>query len=389
MRLAAVATLLVALVADSAPGASILYATAATPGRVDAFCIGPGGVLAPEPAFSIFVGANPDRAQPSRLVVAGNVLYVGQADRVEAFAIGARGGLRRIGSTRPVQGSRPLDMIAANGMLYVAEAGSSRVAAHPLDAEGAPANELASCIMGLSTLAYQRLALQNGLLYVSAAGLPGRVEVHPVAADGSLPASGEAACTLPTDRRPPSGTRPDATTPLSHRGSLDNPKAMVVNGDFVYVEERGSQIIRAFQLTSGLFAPPVQVTRKKKRFQKPLATSAKGPIYQVMVLHEDSLLLTAFGRGRIDSFKLRSNGKIRKQPSSTTEEDVRMSPLGLVAPSGKRILYVASGEHDRVVAYRLNGKGVIAERTPFSETKEQEGSFPNDVAIAVLPGGCG
>ena len=100
-------------------------------------------------------------------------------------------------------------------------------------------------------------------------------------------------------------------------------------------------------------------------------------------------LMIALEFGKPDSFKLKTDGKTRKQPSSTTEEDVRMSPVGLIAPPGGDIVYVAAGEHDRILAYRLKRNGVLAQGTPFSETEEQPGSFPNDVAIAVLPGGCG
>jgi 6-phosphogluconolactonase (cycloisomerase 2 family) len=388
MQLASVVALLVVLAVRPAPGASILYATAATPGRIDAFCIDADGTLASQPAFSTNVGDNPELAQPRRLLVAGNVLYVAEVDRVEAFSIGERGGIAKIGNTRSVQGSRPIDLIVANGMLYVAEAGFARITAYPLDGQGVPAKEFTSCVMGGADLSYQRLALQNSLLYATSAGLPGRIEVHPVGAGGALPALGEEACTVPADRDPPSGTRPESTSPLSYRPKLDNPKAMVVNGDFLYVEERESKIILAFKLVGGLFDPPLPQGRKKKA-QKPFAKSSAGPIYETMILHEESLLLTVFGKGRVDSFRLKSNGKIRQQPSSTSEEDVRMSPVGLIAPPGQRVVYVASGEHDRVLAYRLKKNGVLAQGTPFSETDEQPGSFPNDVAIAVLPGGCG
>jgi 6-phosphogluconolactonase (cycloisomerase 2 family) len=383
MRLASVATLLATLVAPPAWGASILYATAATPGRIDGFCVNGDGSLASQPAFSTNVGTNPEVAQPRRLLVAGNVLYVAEVDRVEAFSIGARGGIQRVGNTRSVRGARPIDLVVANGMLYVAEAGAGRITAYPLDAEGVPAKDFTSCVMGGIDASYQRLALQNSLMYATVAGLPGRVEVHPVAADGRLPATGDA-CELLVD-----GKRPDLTPRLSERGRLQNPKAMVVNGEFLYVEERESKRILTFKLANGLFSPPVQVNKRKKRFQKPFAKSAPGPIYETMILHEGSLLLTVFGKGRVDAFKLKSNGKTRKQPSSTTEEDVRMSPVGLLAPAGRRILYVAAGEHDRILVYQLKKNGVLAQGTPFSETDEQPGSFPNDVAIAVLAEGCG
>lgn len=383
MRLVSVAALVVTLFARSAIGASILYATAATPGRVDAFCLDESGGILPEPVFQTSVGDVPDNAQPRRLLVANGVLYVAEVDRVEAFRIGTTGGLRRIGGTKPDQGTRPLDLLVANGMLYVTEGGAGRVTAYPLDADGAPAENFTSCILSGGGLSYQRFVMDGSLLYVSASGLPGDVEVHAIGADGSLASTGDA-CKLLVN-----GKRPARTAPLSERGRLQNPKALALLNGVIYVAERESKVVAAFKLTNGLFTPPVRVTKTKKRYQKPLSVTAAGPIYEAMVTHGDSLLLSVFGKGRVDSFRVRPTGKVPKGPSATTEADVRMSPVGLLSPAGKNIVYVAAGALDRVVAYRLKKNGVVAEGQPFSETTEQTGSFPNDVAIAVLPGGCG
>ena len=54
------------------------------------------------------------------------------------------------------------------------------------------------------------------------------------------------------------------------------------------------------------------------------------------------------------------------------------------------VVYVAAGEFDRVLAYRLEPEtGVIRDTDPFNETDEQKDSFPNEVAVAVLAAGCG
>jgi len=60
---------------------------------------------------------------------------------------------------------------------------------------------------------------------------------------------------------------------------------------------------------------------------------------------------------------------------------------GGTCPSPHNVLYVAAGEFDRVQAYRLRKSG-LPEATPFSQTDEQTGSFPNDVALAMLSEGC-
>ena len=59
-----------------------------------------------------------------------------------------------------------------------------------------------------------------------------------------------------------------------------------------------------------------------------------------------------------------------------------MSPVGLAARG--RVLYVASGEHDRIVAFGLTEAGVPNSDVPFSETNEDKGSFPNAIAIATV-----
>src|SRR5438132_13016143 len=95
-RLALVTSLCTTLLAAlPAAGGTILYATAATPGRIDGFCVGRGGALTP----GATVHADTGGTEPRRLLVANGVLYVGESDRVEAFSIGPRGGLRLLRST--------------------------------------------------------------------------------------------------------------------------------------------------------------------------------------------------------------------------------------------------------------------------------------------------
>jgi hypothetical protein len=51
-----------------------------------------------------------------------------------------------------------------------------------------------------------------------------------------------------------------------------------------------------------------------------------------------------------------------------------------------RVLYVAGGQRNRVLAFRLREDGVLADTQPFSTTEDQADSFPNDVALATIPG---
>ena len=57
--------------------------------------------------------------------------------------------------------------------------------------------------------------------------------------------------------------------------------------------------------------------------------------------------------------------------------------------SAAAVMAARAGELDRVEAFRLRqSDGLLASATPFSQTDEQTGSFPNDVALAMLSDVC-
>lgn len=369
---------LAALAASPAGAASILYATAATPGRIDGFCLGRNGGLAPVPT----VQEPTDGRELRRLLIANDVLYVASVDRVEAFRIRDRGGLTRLGHTQPIRNMNPKDMaLSADGKtLYVPQVGPSRVAAYPIGEDGAPAKEFSSCIQGPPGAGYLHLLVNGNLLYLTAEGsLAGRVEVFPLAADGSLPA-------LPDACQTSRGIRSPSTTPLSVRKKLSRPKAMAMLGNTLFVEERGRKRITAFTLEpDGNFMAPT-TDGKKTKFH-PVASKTRVIVsYEGVILYRQALLATQFYRGRVDSYKLKDANLLPKGPARISQQDVRMSPVRMSA--NEDVAYVAGGELDRVIAFRLREDGVLADTAPFSETEEQSGSFPNDVAVAVLPGRC-
>src|SRR5207237_5769775 len=103
-RLALVGSLCTTLLAAlPAAGGTILYATAASPGRVDGFCVGAGGGFVPGASVHTI---DTNGKEPRRLLVVpgptgtDGVLYVGERDRVDAFKIGAHGSLSHAGSTK-------------------------------------------------------------------------------------------------------------------------------------------------------------------------------------------------------------------------------------------------------------------------------------------------
>jgi 6-phosphogluconolactonase (cycloisomerase 2 family) len=364
------------------------------------------------------------------------VLYVAGRDQVAAFRIGGHGALERLGATDELVGmdARDVAFNAEGTMMYVTQRGFDRVAAYPLDAAGVPARAFTSCIQGAVLVNYLNLLVSGPLLYVSADGIPGRIDVHPLRADGSLPATPEECRNGPTDEE-----RPPRTVPISTRRRIQNPKAFLLRGDMLYVEERARHRIVSFQLQpDGTFcdvpnkvcaADPGTLCGKDKdcaegdtcvetepepcvpflqrakcargRGSKPkrkeqCAASATTHVlqYEDIVMAGDSILGTQFFKGRVDSYRLKRDQrlpdtprvKLPGSPTRSSEEDVRMTPVR--ATVAGRTLYVAAGEDDRIRAYPLQGDGVLAAGKPFSQTDPLTGSFPNDVAVAVLSGSC-
>ncbi len=393
---------------------AILYATEATTNKVDGFCLHADGSLAPTPTTQVDTAG----VQPRRLVVGANhALYVAETDRVEVFQIGTHGGLKLKGATptlnKPNQNALDVALSPDATKLYVPENGRDRLVAYPLDANGAPAAPFTSCIKGVAAPRYQRLVVANGLLYVTATSDGGKIQVFPLAADGSLPED-PSACEKRKSTTPP-------TCPCSERRRLDDPRALIVDGDMVFVESLLKKRILQFTLgdagtnqTSGSpnlqkncpliaphqFQPPF---RKKTgqiepvclkdestakaltgafRWQKWTSATMITLQYQDVVRVGDTLLGSQFFKARIDAFRLKVDGTLPHALSGSTTANVRGSPVGLAARSN--VLYVGAGEFDRVQAFRIGKNSGLPEPTPFSQTDTLTNSFPNAVAIADL-----
>jgi hypothetical protein len=308
-----------------------------------------------------------------------------------------------------------------------------------------------SCIRGPKAPQWQGLAVSNGFLYVTSKSLTGRISVFPLAADGSLPEDATT-CTPNAPKACKGGTRnamscttdntnavtgcpgatcpsccvpPEPTCPCSERRRLDDPKALLVDGDTVYVESLLKKRIIQFTLAPAVtdlsggpntqkgcpaladhqFVPP---HRKKTptvnepvclkdnstgdalagnfRYQKWTSATTSSVGYQDVVRAGDTLLASQFVKARIDAFRLKDDGRLPKHPTSSTTADVRGSPVGL-AQRGN-VLYVAAGEFDRVQAFRLGRNQNLPEPTPFSQTDVLTNSFPNAVATADLSDDC-
>src|SRR5207247_5008065 len=234
------------LVAEPALAGSILYATAASQQRIDGFCLGADGALAASPSVQVGTqGRLPRRVLVGKDVLGKPVLYVAEADRIEAFKLGDHGGLSSLGDTRAVRNPQDLALSPDGKTLYVTHQGFLEPVALAADGSlptpprGGSPDPFTSCIQGEPTNTFLDAQATRGLLYVSADDIPGRIAIYRLNPDGSLPQTG---CRL---------NNTDASkvkTPDSERKRLQRPKAFLVVGDFVYVEERALRRLTAFRL---------------------------------------------------------------------------------------------------------------------------------------------
>src|SRR5438874_3848327 len=137
------------LVAEPALAGSILYATAASQQRIDGFCLGADGALAASPSVQVGTqGRLPRRVLVGKDVLGKPVLYVAEADRIEAFKIGDHGGLSSLGDTRAVRNPQDLALSPDGKTLYVTHQGF--LEAYTLNADGGLPQHF-TCVQGEPT----------------------------------------------------------------------------------------------------------------------------------------------------------------------------------------------------------------------------------------------
>ena len=197
--------------------------------------------------------------------------------------------------------------------------------------------------------------------------------------DGSLPGLAPADCKL-SPRSPETAAR-------SERTKLGKPRGLVVVDDRLYVGRVNTPVILQFRLQAdGTFVPAVKQGKKTIQ-QDPESRTDQVVWYADLRLVGQTLLGTQFDRGRVDAYSLEPDGTLPKKITRFTDATLAASPVRMaISPDG--VVYVFGGLLDKIVAYRLGDSGGLADKTPFSETEEQNGSFPNDVALATPPGGC-
>src|SRR2546422_453601 len=301
----------------------------------------------------------------------------------------------------------------AGSILYATAASQQRIDGFCLGADGALSATPTVQIPTLGRLP-RRVLVGNGLLYVSADDIPGRIAIYRLNADGSLPQTG---CGGLKKKDRPAVMRAD-----SARKRLQRPKAFIVVRDFVYVEERSIHRLTAFRLQPdgtfcdkgkdangnvvaescgdlAYFLPTSRCARRQAKEQRQQCAASKTASvlqYEDLVLHPrgETLIGTQYFKGRLDAYRLKPEPRLPdaptvrlpKQPTFISTANPVMTPVRLTAKD--RAVYVAGGELDRVVAFRLESDGMPVDAAPFSRTDEQTNSFPNDVAVAMLSAAC-
>jgi hypothetical protein len=443
----------------------VLYA--ALERRVQAFDISPGGWL-----DGVGSTAEVEGLDPRDLAVSPTKrrLYIAQhgTNRIAAHEIdpatGApseepkscafgRGGAQYVGLAIGPMGQNPSSPTGA--FLYASSESSGRVDIYPVDGNG-DILEVETNADGAPVLdpATQDDDVPEGVVTCPEKGPCSRPKVTPTVSLCKCPepqppdppstdelypytpASLAERCAAASKKK---DDRPPVTQPLSRRDGLGQPKALILDGEMLYVEERYRKRIVVFRLNDGLFCdadaqcpgfdpgPDTNRIRKCRSKQQKRIDNGKTPRqcaadrtpelgqYESLVLFDKTLIGTQFFQNRVDAYRLnRPNNNNPPLPNNhgSSKVDVSMSPVRATAinlfairgecsdtdplrpcscPPNKKAtcgaVYVAAGSLNRVNAYAISTNGKLS-HLPFSMTDEQKGSFPSDVAVAVLPESC-
>ena len=410
----------------------VLFATAASQNRVDAFRIAPDGSPSADPIFQRVTAGE----LPRRLVARGCTLYVAESDRVEVFRVHSGAKLELIGATRKTDEFRAHDIaLSPDGLtLYAPIRKMGAIASYPLGADGVPNNSVitqdgvpagkpTSCVYGKVGSDWEDIVVANGHLY---AAWTNRIEVfgitetaqltgtpmlpHDNNGDGTI-GNTETACpwyaTTPNlsveecidpDIKP-RPDRPDETCPFSFRNHMAGAVGLVVEGTALVSSQRFTHVLLGFTLdatgnfpaindpndpnSSAAFPSKKDKKRERKMRKKNRTDEILRYIGLTLMPETDGrpIIYAAAYAGRTDAFRLGPDQTLPKQPTTMTPKNVVSTPtrtaIGMTA-QGNPVLYVAGGELDRVQAFRLSSDGRIQESSP-TETNALKNSYPNDV----------
>jgi len=404
---------------------TVLYATAASQYRIDAFHVGGDGMPEPTP----FEQHATKSKQPRRLIVRGCNLYVAETERVEVFRIRSNGRLQLAGNTNPLKGSNPHDIeVSVDGRnLYVPIRKQGALASYPLDAAGVPTNDgnPTSCVYAPGGAHWEDIEITDSHIYAvhdqraMVYGLDGAGQIFGAVAGGSdtnqngtIDPDEETCAEYATAAAPVRNCDDIRTKPVLDRDCWFSVRKKLAGGVGLVLATENTTPVRqtliigtmsthrllVFTLDGtgnfGNLNPDGTLTKKqvkKARKKEKMANRTNEDVRYIGVSKfqtpsADSPIIYGVAYvGRTDAFHL-NDGQLTKVPTGSTKKDPTSSPtrstVGVNA-QGHPILYVAAGERDRVQVYDLTQQGGIPESEgPMMETEELSGSFPNDVVLA-------
>ena len=327
------------------PGDLVVYASLSHAEQIVGYRLGSDGLLPRDPFTSVDLAD-----KPRTMVLSDNFLYVLLDDRVISFSIEPDGTLPSVptSETAPLNDPGGVDMLLQNDVLYVAFEDLNRVYAYRLVFGLLPSDPIS--ISGTSTSDYRSLVATNDFLYAASLG-DARVDTYRILSDGSLPPAPEA-------------QEPDT--------NVFRPEDMVIRGRTLYAITQSRERIEAFDIqTNGL--PDDDFDSRTNSEQR----------YARLLLDGDLLYASGLSLGRIDVYRINSDGSLSKDPPfGRTAKDTSAFPIGMALEVG--IIYVAQSGLDRIDAYILNADGSPA-AFPSSSTDQISDSFPIDVAVGSFP----
>jgi hypothetical protein len=355
----------------------------------------PGTAAAPEEAIG--TADNPRRVLVSP--TDPTIAYVATNERIQVFRLAPAGGSRCIGQTLSEKEADPslkddldpvdfaLDPTIGNGILYVAGRGSNRIDAYPIAADGTIPNVPASCIIGANNAEYTALSLLSRD-FIAASGRE-NIEIFR-RVEGLFPPPTPAPSATATPAPSPGCFGAQLVSiPVSSIGAaivtdtLFTPSSSAPIGE-LFVSEEVSRRLFTFNVDAGGAINGKETSSTKQ-----------DGFYQSMrrrdVGSQSLLYASVFQEGRVAVFQL-ENGLLPEFAFSKTEKDPKTTPVGLAidGPSGT-ILYVAESGVGRLDGFRIQSDGALS-RDPDTSTEPvttSDGrvidSFPSDIAIIPAP----
>jgi len=339
---------------------------------------------------------------PRRLLVHPNdpsLLYVATKIRIQVFRLGAAGTTRCIGQTKSEHEIAPsinddldpvdlaIDPTIGNGVLYVADRGVGRIDAFAIAADGSLPEVPTSCAIGAAKDDFAALAPLTADFI--AAGGRSAVDIYR-RVDGQFPPPTPAPSATPSPSPSPGLACTGGhllTVPASSIGAalvtdiLFAPSSSTPIGN-LFIGEEVSQRILTFPVdANGILSDnDNSKTKPVGIYQNLLRTSPSS---------DAVLYASVFDQGRVDVFRL-ENGLLPSKTFSRTAEDPDTLPVALALAPGN-LLYVAQGGLGRVDGFRLQSNGGV-EALPATSTVPIQNAaggvldtFPNDLAIVALP----